>query len=138
MARGEHAEKHGTETEVIGEDMVIRRENYSCEASPNMPASHALRHRAAVVPSAIPLYDAFMTERLYYTDAYLRTFDARIVDRADDGRTIYLDRTAFYPTSGGQPFDTGTSQGSPSPTSSTKASASRTSLPRPRRATSSP
>jgi alanyl-tRNA synthetase len=48
-----------------------------------------------------------MTERLYYTDAYLREFEARIVDRADDGRRIYLDRTAFYPTSGGQPFDTG-------------------------------
>jgi alanyl-tRNA synthetase len=57
------------------------------------------------------LYDAFMTERLYYTDAYLRGFDARIVDRANDGRTIYLDRTAFYPTSGGQPFDTGTLAG---------------------------
>ncbi|HEY8795792.1 MAG TPA: alanyl-tRNA editing protein [Gemmatimonadaceae bacterium] len=52
-----------------------------------------------------------MTERLYYADAYLRSFDARIVDRADDGRTIYLDRTAFYPTSGGQPFDTGSLAG---------------------------
>lgn len=52
-----------------------------------------------------------MTERLYYTDAYLRAFDARIVDRTADGRTIYLDRTAFYPTSGGQPFDTGTLAG---------------------------
>jgi alanyl-tRNA synthetase len=52
-----------------------------------------------------------MTERLYYTDSYRRTFDARIVERADDGRTIYLDRTAFYPTSGGQPFDTGTLAG---------------------------
>jgi alanyl-tRNA synthetase len=49
-----------------------------------------------------------MTLRLYYTDSYLRDFDASIVDRADDGRRIYLDRTAFYPTSGGQPFDTGT------------------------------
>jgi alanyl-tRNA synthetase len=52
-----------------------------------------------------------MTERLYYTDAYQRAFDARIVERADDGRTLYLDRTAFYPTSGGQPFDTGTIAG---------------------------
>ena len=52
-----------------------------------------------------------MTERLYYTDAYLRTFDAHIVDRANDSRTIYLDRTAFYPTSGGQPFDTGSLAG---------------------------
>jgi alanyl-tRNA synthetase len=48
-----------------------------------------------------------MTERLYYTDAYLREFDATVVERTDGGRRIYLDRTAFYPTSGGQPFDTG-------------------------------
>jgi alanyl-tRNA synthetase len=49
-----------------------------------------------------------MTLRLYYTDSYLRDFDAAIVERAGDGCRIYLDRTAFYPTSGGQPFDTGT------------------------------
>ncbi len=48
-----------------------------------------------------------MTDRLYYTDAYLTTFAAAVVHRADAGRRIYLDRTAFYPTSGGQPFDTG-------------------------------
>jgi alanyl-tRNA synthetase len=66
-----------------------------------------------VVRRALPLYDASMTERLYYTDAYLRDFDARVVDRANDGRTLYLDRTAFYPTSGGQPFDTGTLAGIP-------------------------
>ena len=48
-----------------------------------------------------------MTERLYYTDAYLRDFTASIVDHSADGRTVYLNRTAFYPTSGGQPFDTG-------------------------------
>jgi alanyl-tRNA synthetase len=48
-----------------------------------------------------------MTTRLYYADAYLTTFDAAVVARADAGRRIYLDRTAFYPTSGGQPFDTG-------------------------------
>ncbi|MDQ3995788.1 MAG: DHHA1 domain-containing protein [Gemmatimonadota bacterium] len=54
-----------------------------------------------------------MTTRLYYTDSYLATFDARVVDRADEGRRIYLDRTAFYPTSGGQPFDVGTIGGRP-------------------------
>ena len=48
-----------------------------------------------------------MTERLYYTDSYLRAFDARVVGRSADGRTVVLDRTAFYPTSGGQPFDAG-------------------------------
>ncbi|UCD23599.1 MAG: alanyl-tRNA editing protein [Gemmatimonadota bacterium] len=50
-----------------------------------------------------------MTERLYYTDSTLREFNARIVDRADGerGPAVQLDRTAFYPTSGGQPHDTG-------------------------------
>ncbi|HYC31641.1 MAG TPA: DHHA1 domain-containing protein [Gemmatimonadales bacterium] len=54
-----------------------------------------------------------MTDRLYYTDSYLREFDAAVVDRADDGRRVYLDRSAFYPTSGGQPFDTGLLGGIP-------------------------
>jgi len=49
-----------------------------------------------------------MTERLYYKDAYLTDFDATIVEVANEGRRVYLDRTALYPTSGGQPFDTGT------------------------------
>ncbi len=51
-----------------------------------------------------------MTHRLYYTDSYLREFDATVIDahprNAHVG--IVLDRTAFYPTSGGQPHDTGT------------------------------
>ncbi|MDQ6830532.1 MAG: DHHA1 domain-containing protein [Gemmatimonadota bacterium] len=49
-----------------------------------------------------------MTERLYYMDAYLTEFEARVVEIAADGRRLYLDRSAFYPTSGGQPHDTGT------------------------------
>ena len=51
-----------------------------------------------------------MTDRLYYTDPYLRTFDATIqrVEPRDGRWLVTLDRTAFYPTTGGQPFDTGT------------------------------
>src|SRR5687767_14078908 len=52
-----------------------------------------------------------VTERLYYTDPYLREFDADVVsvEQAADGRpAVILNRTAFYPSSGGQPFDTGT------------------------------
>jgi alanyl-tRNA synthetase len=45
-----------------------------------------------------------VTQRLYYTDSYLRDFEAPIVELADDGHRVYLERTAFYPTSGGQPF----------------------------------
>jgi alanyl-tRNA synthetase len=48
-----------------------------------------------------------MTTRLYYTDAYRTSFTANVVERRDDGLRIYLDETAFYPTSGGQPHDLG-------------------------------
>ena len=48
-----------------------------------------------------------MTERLYYHDSYLRHFAAEIVELLDGGVRAYLDRTAFYPTSGGQPHDVG-------------------------------
>ena len=46
-----------------------------------------------------------MTELLYNEDAYLREFDATVVDVVDDG--VVLDRTAFYAGGGGQPADTG-------------------------------
>jgi len=52
-----------------------------------------------------------MTERLYYHDSYLNRFAANAVECAGDGTIVYLDRTAFYPTSGGQPFDLGTIAG---------------------------
>ena len=50
-----------------------------------------------------------MTERIYYTSPALAEFDALVEScEAQDGRFVAtLDRTAFYPTSGGQPFDTG-------------------------------
>ena len=50
-----------------------------------------------------------MTDRLYYTDPYATEFDAQVIAvESHDGRpAAILDRTAFYPTSGGQPFDTG-------------------------------
>ena len=48
-----------------------------------------------------------MTERLYYHDSYLREFRASVGEASPDRQRVYLDRTAFYPTSGGQPFDAG-------------------------------
>jgi alanyl-tRNA synthetase len=53
------------------------------------------------------------TERLYYADCYLREFEARVLrsEPAANGFKVYLDRTAFYPASGGQPTDLGTLAG---------------------------
>jgi alanyl-tRNA synthetase len=51
------------------------------------------------------------TERLYYQDSRLLEFDARVIDlreREDGAVAVTLDRTAFYPTGGGQPNDLGT------------------------------
>jgi misacylated tRNA(Ala) deacylase len=48
-----------------------------------------------------------VTDLLYLDDAYLTEFTATVVAVDDDGR-VELDRSAFYPTGGGQPHDTGT------------------------------
>jgi misacylated tRNA(Ala) deacylase len=48
-----------------------------------------------------------MTDRIYSTDAYARSMDARVLEvDLDDGRVL-LDRTVFYPGGGGQPHDVG-------------------------------
>ena len=55
------------------------------------------------------------TERLYYANSHLIEFNARVVDVSEQvsgWAAVILDRTAFYPTGGGQPSDTGTLNGS--------------------------
>ncbi len=52
-----------------------------------------------------------MTTRLYYTDSFLTDFDAQVVETIEQPRpAVVLDQTAFYPTSGGQVYDTGSLQ----------------------------
>ena len=54
-----------------------------------------------------------LTHRLYFDDAYLTAFDATVLDvqQRADGPWLRLDRSAFYPTSGGQPHAIGTLTG---------------------------
>lgn len=54
-----------------------------------------------------------MTARLYFDDAYLADFEARVIrrERRDGRPALVLERTAFYPESGGQPADRGTING---------------------------
>jgi misacylated tRNA(Ala) deacylase len=59
-------------------------------------ASHQLRYHLGVADTVL----------LFATDAYLRSFDAVVQEVTPDGEVI-LDRTALYPTGGGQPHDLG-------------------------------
>lgn len=51
-----------------------------------------------------------MTQRIYYSEPFRRSFDGKVlaVETVAGHTHVTLDQTAFYPTSGGQPFDTGT------------------------------
>lgn len=53
------------------------------------------------------------TKRIYYFEPHRTQFDARVVDLVEQGSATaaILDRTAFYPTGGGQPHDTGSIEG---------------------------
>jgi len=50
-----------------------------------------------------------MTELIYFSDCYVKEFGANVT--RVHGNRVALDRTAFYPTGGGQPCDTGTLYG---------------------------
>ena len=54
-----------------------------------------------------------MTNRLYYADSHLTSFEAQVIESGtlNDRPFIVLDQSAFYPTTGGQPHDTGTVSG---------------------------
>jgi alanyl-tRNA synthetase len=56
-----------------------------------------------------------MNNRSYYTDSYTVEFSAHVIEKHQEEKanSVILNRTYFYPTSGGQPFDTGTINGIP-------------------------
>lgn len=56
-----------------------------------------------------------MTQKLYYDDAYQQEFQAQVLEKVilDNGLGLILDKTCFYPTSGGQPHDQGILNGIP-------------------------
>jgi alanyl-tRNA synthetase len=78
------------------------------------PGTH-LRLDSRVLRSLALKYCMSITERLYYEDSHLTEFEARVVEvteRVSGWTGVTLDRTAFYPTGGGQPSDTGMLAGS--------------------------
>jgi misacylated tRNA(Ala) deacylase len=79
---------------------------------PTVVRGNTWKHYGAITserlhPSRATISHVPETELLYATDAYLKSFDARVVELAPGGAVIF-DRTGFYPTGGGQPHDLGT------------------------------
>lgn len=70
---------------------------------------HQYGHSAQVLFYPTYRIRRVMTTRLYFENAYIDTFEATIEGIEDD--SVYLDQTAFYPTGGGQPHDTGLLRG---------------------------
>src|SRR5205823_4083458 len=87
---------------------MLRQRNppRSYEIHAPLPAgrSHKKGPGAETGPACVRML-GMATDLLYLRDAYLTEFDATVV--AVDGGRVALDRTAFYPTGGGQPYDTG-------------------------------
>jgi alanyl-tRNA synthetase len=74
-----------------------------------LPRPTARRHTLYVI-LALDRKGTDLTDRLYYHDSFLREFDAVVVSCTPEGPRwkVILDKTGFYPTSGGQPHDLGT------------------------------
>jgi len=66
-------------------------------------------HRVILASCHLSQEGNCVTERLYYHDSFRREFDANVISCEREGNRwkVILDRTAFYPTSGGQPHDVG-------------------------------
>ncbi len=68
------------------------------------------RTRSGIIHSSFrpSRWSNLITDLLYQTDSYLRTFDATVQALDAENHSVLLDRSAFYPGGGGQPCDTGT------------------------------
>ncbi len=101
-------DSHGITPEMLqrrGVDVDVPEDFYT-----RVAARHVEEGIDAATEEGVDVSGIEQTERLYWDDQYLQDFEAEVV-AVVDGNGVVLDRTAFYPTSGGQEHDTGVLDG---------------------------
>jgi len=108
-------DSHGLPPEIVKE--AAEAEGVTVEVPENFYALIANRHMQADKPTEeeetkaeasleAAVADLPPTEQMYYADAYVKEFDAKVL-KVVNGKQVALDRTYFYPEGGGQPSDEG-------------------------------
>ncbi|ABO09408.1 alanyl-tRNA synthetase [Pyrobaculum calidifontis JCM 11548] len=87
----------------MGIEVKVPDDFYSLLASRHVRRE---KGREATLVEMAKVADLPRTRELFYEDAYMRTFKAKVL-RVIDGKYVVLDQTAFYAEGGGQPADTG-------------------------------
>jgi alanyl-tRNA synthetase len=108
-------DSHGLPPEIVKE--VAESEGVEVEVPDNFYALIANKHTQATKPVEeeetkaeetleTAVENLPLTEQLYYADAYMKEFDAKVL-KIINSQYVVLERTCFYPEGGGQPADHG-------------------------------